>query len=525
MGVSPLVLSFHLSFLSSVYLWSHHYTTMALGMLTAWTSRRASKSAEALIAEPARISEEAKGTQGAGNASDGTGESPPDPAPDTDPANASTKLKPETQVNPLERPPSRLQRFSFHSITAFNGSKTHITKDEEVKERTKAHDAAKRSALLYFPSAARSADKAAEKNALAMQRLIIGTSSITPSGSKAPPISHTQLTRIKSELMQPKSANRLIAKLRDLPVLDVPADEQKSSDKTSTPKARGPIHAVCLEDTDDSVKEKHFSKLDAASVASASLATLTSLIGELHIVNLITAPDFGLGQPGDGPGILAGAVPTAETVISGIEKITPQLMALGYASDRAIMPDHTGIHPPTDRMSVLTYWWGFELCLPPPSLKHLQSVPNVSHEVVNFLTVLSTVNDGVREILPFVRYISQFVDFEFNSIKAQNKGKGVICAATWIMPAAMVPRPWDFSDPPKSVPAKDNVPNAPAPAKAKESATPVPPSNSENPNAADDVRSGKGVVEDIIPSAGAFIPAVLITPPSVIKSPKEIKVN
>ena len=50
---------------------------------------------------------------------------------------------------------------------------------------------------------------------------------------------------------------------------------------------------------------------------------------------------------------------------------------------------------------------------------------------MNFLSALALVNDGVRELLPFVSYISQFVDFEFGQIKSQNKGKGVVCAATW----------------------------------------------------------------------------------------------
>jgi hypothetical protein len=86
--------------------------------------------------------------------------------------------------------------------------------------------------------------------------------------------------------------------------------------------------------------------------------------------------------------------------------------------------------------------------------------------MINLLTALSTMNGGVREILPFVRYISQFIDFEFNAIQSQNRGQGVVCAATWyvslltrkclvdvvasiirIMPAAMVPRPWDFASP------------------------------------------------------------------------------
>jgi len=48
---------------------------------------------------------------------------------------------------------------------------------------------------------------------------------------------------------------------------------------------------------------------------------------------------------------------------------------LGYATGKAILPDHKGVHPPTDRISVLTYWWGLEIVLPPPSIKYL----SVSH--------------------------------------------------------------------------------------------------------------------------------------------------
>ena len=60
-----------------------------------------------------------------------------------------------------------------------------------------------------------------------------------------------------------------------------------------------------------------------------------------------------------------------------------------------------------------------------------QRAQSISRTVVNFLTAMATVNNGVREILPFVRYISQFLEFEFNTIKGQDKGLGVVCAATW----------------------------------------------------------------------------------------------
>jgi hypothetical protein len=97
---------------------------------------------------------------------------------------------------------------------------------------------------------------------------------------------------------------------------------------------------------------------------------------------------------------------------------------------------------------VLTYWWGLELVLPPPTITYLDNVQSISNAVVNFLSALALINNGVREILPFIRYIAQFVEFEFNTIRKQDKGQGVVCAATWIMPAAMVPRPWDFKSPP-----------------------------------------------------------------------------
>jgi hypothetical protein len=44
---------------------------------------------------------------------------------------------------------------------------------------------------------------------------------------------------------------------------------------------------------------------------------------------------------------------------------------------------------------------------------------------------MSVANAGVREVLPFVRYISQYVDFEFGVIQKMNQGQGVVCAATW----------------------------------------------------------------------------------------------
>ncbi|KAF9461281.1 hypothetical protein BDZ94DRAFT_1167904 [Collybia nuda] len=328
-------------------------------------------------------------------------------------------------------------------------------------------------------------DKRAKRSALIVRSLIIGPTTTAPP-QLTPTHAKPRLSQIKSQLIKTKSANKVIAQLRVLPV----------SDTEGATYGRGPIHAVCLEHTDIEEHTLHFSclsesisgkdkSMNAANATGApSLEKLAAIFMEMNIVDLIASPDLGLGQPGDGEGILAGAVPTAETVLKGIELITPQLMALGFATGKAILPDHAGVYPPTDRMSVLTYWWGLELVLPPPSLEYLANVQSIAGTVVNFLSALSLINNGVREILPFVRYIAQFIDFEFNNIKRQDKGRGVVCAATWIMPAAMVPRPWDFPEPPiqRILPIEDGhkrIPDPPAPTPPPKST--FPPPKSETP--------------------------------------------
>jgi hypothetical protein len=111
--------------------------------------------------------------------------------------------------------------------------------------------------------------------------------------------------------------------------------------------------------TDAEADALHFSKLippsgerEVALVSSlpnmfsVPVDKAAALFSEMHLIDLVNGPDFvGLGQPGDGPGILSGALPTAETVIEGVVRITPELMTLGFATGKAIMPNHSGIFP------------------------------------------------------------------------------------------------------------------------------------------------------------------------------------
>ncbi|KAK7057195.1 Lactamase-B domain-containing protein [Favolaschia claudopus] len=359
-----------------------------------------------------------------------------------------TSVKPiKVEETPAPKPARRLSFRPFVSSPK-QQHKPILSENQEHEKKSNAANAFSKRWAKPLPS---NSDKRAKESALIVRTLIVGQSNDFSAPTITKAVATPQLSKVKSQLLQPDAANKVIVQLRSLPVMEpVKGDEQ--------PLAQGPIHAVCLARTDAEEHALHFCKLTpddhvesshfVPNVGSASLDKLTSMFSEMHIVDLITAPDLGIGQPGDGPGLLAGAVPTAKTVITGIEQLTPQLMALGYATGKAFLPDHKGIYPPTDRISVLTYWWGLEVLLPEPTMQYLSNTQSIAGTLVNFLTALSLMNNGVREILPFVRYISQFIDFEFKTIKSQDQGQGVVCAATWIMPAALVPRPWDFDPPP-----------------------------------------------------------------------------
>lgn len=96
--------------------------------------------------------------------------------------------------------------------------------------------------------------------------------------------------------------------------------------ETAAP-ATTPIHAVCLNCSDEEANEKWFSKLPLStvngvpeqestptpSVAQADVKSLESFFQQISLLSLIETPDFGIGQPADGKGILAGSIPTARS--------------------------------------------------------------------------------------------------------------------------------------------------------------------------------------------------------------------
>ncbi|KAF9186976.1 hypothetical protein BGZ50_002193 [Haplosporangium sp. Z 11] len=94
------------------------------------------------------------------------------------------------------------------------------------------------------------------------------------------------------------------------------------------------------------------------------------------------------------------------------------------------------------RVSIV-YWWGYEIFIPQEALSRIASAQDIS---TAFLSFLGSVGLMVPAIVPFLGYIAAYVGLEFAVIKAQNEGKGVILASTWLVPVALVPRAWDVPD-------------------------------------------------------------------------------
>ncbi|THG98072.1 hypothetical protein EW026_g4056 [Hermanssonia centrifuga] len=396
----------------------------------------------------------------------------------------SNALTPESSIelNPSPAGQPRARRFSWRSISFLSGNtpeehKHALPAQKEQKLKAQAVQDRMRRTMKST-----SADRKAKETAVIVRSLIVGSSGglAVNQAIKSKPVTKAKIIKAKAELLQPKKANRVIAQLRTLP--STSKDYHSETTKVDVERVAStptPIHAVCLPYSDAEAEALHFAKLtpvkpestphvvatdrslnlefameEVASVYNASISQLKTVLSDMHVVSLITTPDMGLGEPGDGPGLFSGAVPTAETIINGVEQITPELMSLGYATGQAILPDHSHIHPPTDRMSVLTYWWGFEVAMPPPSIEYLSKAPSIAHSAINVLTALAVLNNGVREILPFVRYISSFIDTEFSMIKQQDQGRGVVCAATWLIPAALVPQDPKHSETEHAEPAE-----------------------------------------------------------------------
>ncbi|KAK8853472.1 hypothetical protein IAR55_004179 [Kwoniella newhampshirensis] len=337
----------------------------------------------------------------------------------------------------------------------------------------------------------KSTSRRATKSALALQQLILDSSplpaSFKPSNGHhngkihfhpaVPQLRSKDVDRLKIQLLNPNQANLVIRKIRLLPSppqvrRDVfePACLESGRDRS---RENGPIRAICL----DCVEQQALGLIATAQQAQASQPFLCEKLGEQGneaglsreatrkpkplpiLLSLLQSPavttqsqagppkslkvnneadmklsndllPFGLLCPPSALSLhrpLAGALPSSDTLKTGFEALVNAEKKIYDVGS----PDHSGIVAPEDRMSVMTYWWGFELAMPPPTLAYLSKVRTICITLLELLSVIVyAVPGGARELAPFVKLISKYIETEF-------------------MPAAIVARSWDFDSPVK----------------------------------------------------------------------------
>lgn len=378
-------------------------------------------------------------------------EDPATPTPEASSAPAPTSQPPQGVVH-------RMRRLSFRSFGFFYGRSTvNVATDTEIDAKegtgeppestpegssvptptvTGKPSLPEHVEKLKKPHRLTKADKRASAYAQLLRSIIVGappTPELSYGSSASPPSKFPliksqpkppNLKKLKSELLKPKEANRLIFEVRNMPTPDTSKGVLHGTlrglngkiveqDITVVPSGKMPIHAVCLDCTDEEADRLHFSMLKSSvpprttvvsltpeiaqtdtagygpsaaatpSIAQADLASVIPVLRNIKLVDLVAQSvdivgtpedDFGFGKPVDeqNKGALAGAVPSSGTVAQGILQVGQELLNLGFATSSAVLPtNHEGIHPPTDRLSCLTYWWGYELVIPPPSMKYL----------------------------------------------------------------------------------------------------------------------------------------------------------
>lgn len=119
--------------------------------------------------------------------------------------------------------------------------------------------------------------------------------------------------------------------------------------------------------------------------------------------------------------------------------------------------------PSTTSISVLTTWWGYRLYLPPPVMERLDSRQlKVVQRAAMVTTALQWFLNKVplkilpanlrmpakmlRRLSPFVGYVGMFIAWSWSRIQSYDLGNGVVLSATWLLPVALIPMPWDAGD-------------------------------------------------------------------------------
>ncbi|KAF9926514.1 hypothetical protein BGZ65_007249 [Modicella reniformis] len=129
--------------------------------------------------------------------------------------------------------------------------------------------------------------------------------------------------------------------------------------------------------------------------------------------------------------IPASSQSTSSSLVDTINSITRQLLPSQQNS------------PSIHCISIYTFWWGYEIFVPHKSMKTIEAVSNTSLIFFNILSSAIHGVPGLAALVPIAQIIASWFGYQWSVINAEDKGKGVIISAIWILPVAPACRSWD----------------------------------------------------------------------------------
>ncbi|TRM61553.1 hypothetical protein BD626DRAFT_79591 [Schizophyllum amplum] len=116
--------------------------------------------------------------------------------------------------------------------------------------------------------------------------------------------------------------------------------------------------------------------------------------------------------------------------------------------------------PSAEKLSVEALWWGYRIYLPPPVMQVLDdSRIAAAKKGAMVAAALKWVLDHIptaifpppirpammmlKRLTPYLSYVGVFVAWSWSAITARDNGNGVVLTATWLLPVALIPSPWE----------------------------------------------------------------------------------
>jgi len=120
-------------------------------------------------------------------------------------------------------------------------------------------------------------------------------------------------------------------------------------------------------------------------------------------------------------------------------------------------------YPSRTKISLETTWWGYRIYLPPPVMRVLSDKSlEAAKRAALITTALSWLVKRipismlppqlkpavlvVGRIVPSLGYVGGFIAWSWTTVQGFDKGHGVILSATWLLPIALVPGTWFYTD-------------------------------------------------------------------------------